>query len=41
LDTVDVTQVSFTFVRHTLEAQVSCLHAGPNLMVGKKNFNES
>jgi len=41
LDTLDVTQVSFAFVRHTLEAQVSYLHVGPNLAVGKKLFNES
>jgi hypothetical protein len=41
LDTVDVTQVYFAFIRHTLEAQISCLHVGPNLTVGKELFNES
>jgi len=41
LDTVDVTQVYFAFIRHTLEAQISCLHVGPNLTVGKEFFNES
>jgi len=39
--TVDVIQISFAFVRHTLEAQVSYLHVGPNLTVGKELFNES
>jgi len=41
LDTIDVTQVFFTFVRHTLEAQLSYLHAGPNLAIAKELFNES
>ncbi len=41
LDIVDVTQVSFTFVQHTLEAQVSCLHVGPSLADSKEVFNES
>jgi hypothetical protein len=41
LNTADVTQVAFAHVEHTLEAQVYCLHAGPNLDVGKKLFNEN
>ncbi len=41
LNTSNVTQVVFALVRHTLEAQVSCLHVGPNLAIGKELFNES
>jgi hypothetical protein len=41
LNIADVTQVVFALVRHTLEAQVSYLHAGPNLAIGKELFNES
>ncbi len=41
LNTTNVTQVAFTFVRHTLEVQVSCLYAGLDLTVGKELFNES
>ncbi len=41
LSTVDVTQVVFALVRHTFEAQVSCLHVGPNFTVDKELFNES
>jgi hypothetical protein len=41
LNTFDVTQVFFALIQHTLKAQVSCLHAGPNLAIGKELFNES
>jgi hypothetical protein len=41
LNIADVTQVVFALIRHTLEAQVSCLYASPDLMVGKELFNES
>jgi hypothetical protein len=41
LNTTDVTQVTFTFIGHTLEVQIFCLHAGLNLAVGKELFNES
>jgi hypothetical protein len=41
LNTTDVTQVAFTFVRHILEVQVSCLHVGPNIAIDKEFFNES
>jgi hypothetical protein len=41
LNTTNVTQVVFALVQHTLEAQVSCLYASFNLMVGKELFNES
>jgi hypothetical protein len=41
LNTIDVTQVAFILIRHTLEAQVSCLHVGPDLAVGKELFNEN
>ncbi len=36
LNTANVTQVAFTLIRHTLEAQVFCLHVGPNFVVGKE-----
>ncbi len=41
LNIIDVTQVVFALVQHTLEAQVSCLHVGPNFVVGKELSNES
>jgi hypothetical protein len=31
----------FHSIRHTLVAQVSCLHVGPNFAVGKELFNEN
>jgi hypothetical protein len=41
MNTADVTQVALAFVRHTLEVQISSLHVGPNLAIGKELFNES
>ncbi len=41
LNTIDVTQIAFALVRHTLEAQISCLHVGLNFEVGKELLNES
>ncbi len=41
LNIVDITQVVFAFIRHTLEAQTSCLYANPDLTVGKELSNES
>jgi hypothetical protein len=41
LNIADVTQVVFTLVQHTLEAQVSCLHVGLDFAVSKELFNET
>ncbi len=41
LNIANVTQVVFAFIQHTLEAQISCLHVGLNLTIGKELFNES
>jgi hypothetical protein len=41
LNRTEVTQVTFVLVQHTLEVQISCLHADPNLVVGKELLNKN
>jgi hypothetical protein len=41
VELANFTQVAFAFIRHTLETQISCMHAGPNFAIGKELFNES
>jgi len=41
LNIVDVTKLVFALIRHTFEAQIFCLYASLDLVVGKELFNES